>query len=228
MKRTISNDQLANSDDAHVLSPGIVYVLSNPAMPDYVKVGRTQGDGPKDVLDRMGALDTTGIPRAFQCEYAAVVAEYEKIEQVLLTAFGENRVRPGREFLEGIPPFRVIAVIKHLALKDVTPDSGDIIDEPLEKPLRLPAFRFSMAGIQQGDFLQWADDSDKTCEVIEERRVRYEDQIYSLSRLTAKLKGWKVTYSQVGPYWVFKGRTLDELRTDYLSDSDGEEPARAG
>ena len=216
----MSNEQLANSYDANVRNPGIVYVLSNPAMPDYVKVGRTGGNEPKDVLDRMAQLDTTSIPRAFKCEYAAVVAEYEKTEQVLLTAFGENRVRQNREFLEGIPPYRVIAVLKHLALRDATPTPGAIPEETTEKPLKLPAFRFSMAGIKPGASLQWADDPSRTCEVTGDRLVSYDGQEYSLSRLTAILKGWNVTYAQVGPYWLFEGRTLDELRTAYLSDED--------
>ena len=214
----MSNEQLADLNDAGARNPGIVYVLSNPAMPDYVKVGRTGGNEPKDVLARMGQLDTTGVPRAFKCEYAAVVAEYEQTEQVLLTAFGENRVRQGREFLEGIPPYRVIAVLKHVALKDVTPDPRAMPDETPEKPLKLPAFRFSMAGIYPGASLEWADDPSRSCEVIGDRQVSCDGQEYSLSRLTAILKGWNVSYAQVGPYWLYEGRTLDELRTDYLSD----------
>ena len=103
IKQKMSSEQLADPNNVGVRNPGIVYVLTNPAMPDYVKVGRTSGNEPKDVLDRMGQLDSTGVPRAFKCEYAAVVAEHEQTEQMLLTAFGENRVRQGREFLEGIP-----------------------------------------------------------------------------------------------------------------------------
>lgn len=188
-------------------------------MHDYIKVGSTRGNAPKDVLDRMRQLDSTGVPRAFKCEYAAVVAEYEKTEQVLLTAFGENRVRQGREFLEGIPPYRVIAMLKHIALTDVTPDPGSTPEESQEKPLRLPAFRFSMAGIKPGASLQWADDDSKSCTVIGDRTVSYESQEYSLSRLTAILKGWNVSNAQVGPYWLFGGQTLDELRTDYLAET---------
>ena len=190
-------------------------------MPDYVKVGKTSGNEPKDVLERMRQLDSTGVPRAFKCEYAGVLTEYEKTEQMLLTAFGENRVRQGREFLEGIPPYRVIAVLKHIALEEVTPDPGAVADETPEKPLKLPAFRFSMAGIQEGDSLHWADDPNKTCRVIGDRQVSYEDQEYALSRLTAILKGWNVSNAQVGPYWLFGGRTLDELRADYLSVEEG-------
>ena len=215
----MGDQQLSDSNEPKVLNPGIVYVLSNPAMPDYIKVGSTRGDTPKDVLDRMRQLDTTGVPRAFTCEYASFVAEYEKTEQVLLTAFGENRVRQGREFLEGIPPFRVIAMLKHIALKDVTPDQGSTPQDSQEKPLRLPAFRFSMAGIEPDASLQWADDNSKSCTVTGDRTVSYEGQEYYLSRLTAILKGWNVSNAQVGPYWLFEGRTLDELRTDYLAEA---------
>ena len=157
----MSTEQLADSNETEVKNPGIVYVLSNPAMPDYVKVGRTRGSVPKDVLDRMGQLDTTGVPRAFKCEYAAFVAEYEEAEQVLLTAFGENRVRQGREFLEGIPPYRVMAMLKHIAIKDVTPDQGSIPDDTQEKAVRLPPFKFPMARIEPGAHLQWADDNQQ-------------------------------------------------------------------
>lgn len=188
-------------------------------MPDYIKVGSTGGDAPKDVLDRMRELDSTGVPRAFKCEYAAVVAEYKKTEQVLLTAFGENRVRQGREFLEGIPPYRVIAMLKHISQTDVTPEHESTPQESQEKPLRLPPFRFSMAGIEPGASLQWADDNSKTCTVTGDRTVSYEGQEYSLSRLTAILKGWNVSNAQVGPYWLFGGQTLDELRTEYLAEA---------
>ena len=64
----MSIEQVADSTDSGIRNPGIVYVLSNPAMPDYVKVGKTSGIEPKDVLVRMKELDSTGVPRAFKCE----------------------------------------------------------------------------------------------------------------------------------------------------------------
>ena len=75
-----------------------------------------------------------------------------------------------------------------------------------------------MAGIYPGASLDWADDQNRTCQVIGDGQVSYEGEAYSLSRLTAKLKGWNVSYAQVGPYWLYEGQTLDELRTAYLSD----------
>ena len=209
-------------------NPGIVYVLSNPAMPGYVKVGRTGGNSPEDVLRRMGSLDKTGVPRAFYCEYAAVVADHGEAEQVLLRAFGENRVRRNREFLEGIPPYRVIAIVKHLALEDVTPgpDLGDAELNPdedsSERPPRMPSVKFSRLGIKPGDSLEWADDPNISCQVIRDGRVCYEGKEYALSRLTARLKGGKAEYVQVQPYWLFRDQTLGELWSDYLSSEDND------
>lgn len=46
----------------------IIYVLRNPAMPNYVKIGKTQ-----DLQQRMKDLDNTSIPVPFECIYAALV-----------------------------------------------------------------------------------------------------------------------------------------------------------
>lgn len=227
----MSDAQSTDRNDAETCSrcsrnPGIVYVLSNPAMPNYVKIGRTHGNRPQDVLDRMREIDKTGVPRAFYCEYAAVVVDYKEAEQVLLKAFGENRVRPNREFLEGIPPYRVIALLKFLALQDVTPrvGLGDAMPNPdgnpPERPPRMPSVRFSKIGIEPGDLLQWADDPIISCKVIDNRRVCYKNREYALSRLTAILKGGKAEFVQVQPYWLFEEQTLGELWSDYLSSDD--------
>ena len=50
---------------------GTVYVLTNPAMPDLVKIGKTT----RDVQLRLADLYTTGVPYPFECEYAAKVTD---------------------------------------------------------------------------------------------------------------------------------------------------------
>jgi hypothetical protein len=170
------------------------------------------------------------MPRAFNCEYAAVVENYRQVEDALLTGFGENRVRPNREFLEGVPPFRIKAILKLREVVDVTPTSAgvDATDTPnadeIERPVRTPAFRFSMAGMSPGDDLQWADDSETKCRVVADNlRVEYAGEELSLSGLTARLKGWKSNYAQVGPYWLHQGKTLDEWRDEFLGQTYGGE-----
>lgn len=76
-------------------SPGIVYILSNPAMPNIIKLGITTQE---DVKLRMAQLYSTGVPLPFECVYAAKVSNFEKVEKALHTAFGPDRVNPKREF----------------------------------------------------------------------------------------------------------------------------------
>ena len=52
------------------MSEGIVYVLTNPAMPGMVKIGKTG----REVEARLNDLYTTGVPLPFECAYAARVA----------------------------------------------------------------------------------------------------------------------------------------------------------
>lgn len=46
---------------------GIVYILSNEAMPGLLKIGLTTR---KDLSARLRELYTTGVPVPFRCEYA--------------------------------------------------------------------------------------------------------------------------------------------------------------
>lgn len=60
---------------------GIVYVLTNPAMPGLVKIGMTT----RDNLDaRMRELYGTGVPVPFECKYACKVkaSDCAKIEKL--------------------------------------------------------------------------------------------------------------------------------------------------
>jgi len=84
---------------------GIVYIMTNISMPDLIKIGKTGGDSPKDVEDRMRSLDSTGVPTQFSCYYAAVVSDNAWIEKQLHVIFERDRIRPTREFLHR--PFSV-------------------------------------------------------------------------------------------------------------------------
>ena len=206
---------------------GIVYVLTNPAMEGYIKIGKTQGDSEQAVRARMRQLDVTGVPRAFTCEYAAVVDDYETVEKALHTGFGENRVRPNREFFEGIPPFRVKALLKLHTKKDVTPDSPENpAQDEVERPPRAENFRFPMARVPLAATLLWADDPNITCTVDNDKnRVEYQGTRYTLSGLAKELRGGVA--SQGSLYWLYEGETLQERRerfTRETADEDNENP----
>ena len=85
------------------MNEGIVYVLTNPAMPKLVKIGKT-GRG---VETRLNDLYTTGVPLPFECAYAARVEDMDKVEKAFHNAFGQYRVNPRREFLRLNPSRRL-------------------------------------------------------------------------------------------------------------------------
>lgn len=99
--------------------PNIVYVLTNPAMPGIVKIGRTDSD---DVQVRMRSLYTTGVPLPFECVIARELegVDADLFESALHSAFGPSRVSPSREFFQ-IDPEQVEPLLRAMPGRDVTP-----------------------------------------------------------------------------------------------------------
>ena len=98
------------------MSEGTVYVLTNPAMPGMVKIGKTT----RDVSFRLADLYSTGVPLPFECEYAALVKDVDETEKAFHIAFHPNRVNPRREFFN-IKSEQAIILLKQMAIEDVTP-----------------------------------------------------------------------------------------------------------
>lgn len=73
----------------------IVYVLTNPAMPGLIKIGRTTQE---DANSRIAQLYGTGVPVPFRLEFACKVPNSDEVETALHIAFAPWRVNPKREF----------------------------------------------------------------------------------------------------------------------------------
>lgn len=101
---------------------GIVYILSNPSMPNMVKIGMTMRN---DITYRMRELYGTGVPTPFVCEYACTVNKNRcsELESALHNAFAPYRVCQGREFFR-INPTQAISILKLFDNK-----SADVTDE---------------------------------------------------------------------------------------------------
>lgn len=76
------------------MSRGYVYVLSNPAMPGLVKIGRTT----RSVEARVAELWQTGVPQPFFIECFQLFPNCVEAEAELHQNFSEYRVNDGREF----------------------------------------------------------------------------------------------------------------------------------
>ena len=83
----------------------IVYILTNEAMPGYVKIGMTNNS----LLERMRQLDRTNIPLPFECYYACEVENARQEEAWLHSIFSDRRVRDEREFFKIDPALIAIA-----------------------------------------------------------------------------------------------------------------------
>lgn len=193
---------------------GIVYVLTNPAMPGLVKIGKTARES---VDARLRELYSTGVPVPFECAYAGRIEDEGKVEKAFHLAFGPYRINSRREFFK-IEPEQAIALLEIMVVENVTPEiqkEADRIDAgsigaAKQLKSRRPVQNFVEMGIPLGSKLEFRDEPEKTCEVVSGRRVKYVGEEYSLSALTQKLLDLEYTL-QPSPYWLFEGRKLSEI-----------------
>lgn len=192
---------------------GIVYLLTNEAMPGLVKIGKTAND---DAQVRMDQLYNTSVPVPFTCELALRVENPGEVEQALHKVFHPSRVNPRREFFEiGVEQAR--AALELAKGKDVTPlvnrdnDSIPEVERSSSERLRSrrPNLNFIEMGIESGSRLD-PTSGDETAEVVDGRKVRFRDEEMSLTKATTLRLN--LSYSVApAPYWLYEGRLLSDI-----------------
>lgn len=197
---------------------GIVYVLTNPAMPGLVKIGMTSRN---NIDERMKELYGTGVPVPFECKYACKVksSDCEKIEKALHTAFAPDRINANREFFK-IKPEQAMAILELFNREDVTQEITDEIDNDLttedksasEKinSSRRPPLNYFEMGMKKDDLLVYVKDNNIIASIVDEKKVMYEGEIYSLTALTKKILNIQHAIQPTG-YWMFNGKNLRDI-----------------
>lgn len=194
----------------------IVYILTNPVIPDLVKIGKTT-----NLEERVRSLSShTGVPVPFEVYYACVVSDSLKVEKHLHDGFGDHRVNQKREFFR-INPERVLSILKLVEIQNVTPNRDFVEDQDEQQSLnkergRRSNFTFSSVGIPFGSILHFVRDENVTVKVVDDRNVEFEGEVTSLTQSSLILlnrdHGWNSS-SVTGPrYWVFENETLSERR----------------
>ena len=187
--------------------PTIVYVLTNPAMPDIVKIGRTD----RDLQTRMKELYSTGVPDRFECAFAAEFDDdiSRGLEKALHTAFRPYRDNLSREFFK-IDSYQAEAILR------IWPDGRDVtpkvrkemcpVGPPGRKAKRRPNHNFQKMGIRVGSILVSVD-TDEEATVIAGNRVSFREEEMPLGDATKMALG--VDYT-IGPMsrWTFGERNL--------------------
>lgn len=213
---------------------GVIYILTNPSFPDYVKIGYAD-----DIEKRLQQLNRSEcIPFAFR-----VYATYEvssrlsdiKIHEIIdklnpnlrsIDNFnGKKRIR---EFYAMSPEnaYAILAAIAEIhgcedKLKLIPPNEDDLkaadtaedIEEQNKE--RLAPFKFSMCNIPIGAEIEFYNKADSktgiVCTVVDDHSVEYEGKNWSLSALATMLTQSK--WGVAGPrFFKYKGEWLNDIR----------------
>lgn len=198
----------------------IIYILTNQAMPGYVKIGKTTNGLEQRVRDLSAS---TSVPLPFTVFYACKVKDAGFVERQLHDAFDNNRVNPRREFFQ-IAPERVVAALKLAEVENITPrkdlieseEDREAHEEALERRER---FNFELAKIPLDAEIYFSRDESRKAKVVDLHSVKsieYNGKITSLSTSAQEILG--VTYGVAGTdYWMYEGETLDERRRRFES-----------
>ena len=207
---------------------GVIYILTNPSFPEYVKIGYAN-----DIEKRLKQLNRSeAIPFAFRV-YAVyeVMSRLTDVElhrlidrlnpelRAIETFDGKERVK---EFyaMTAEDAFGLLECIAKISgtqdrLRRLTPEGHEIVDEEIAEEVRNNAkrgpFRFSMCNIPIGSELMYIEDESIRPIVHDDRRIRYDGEITSLSALAQRLKGFD--HPVQGTLWfTFLGEKLADIR----------------
>lgn len=209
---------------------GIIYVLTNKAMPGLIKIGRTSGDG---VGRRVAELSRpTGVPLPFEVAVAREVHDARLVEDALHNAFRPDRVNRAREFF-AIDVDRAVGLINAFPGRDLTPQTELAVEQEVEaaepgtlaaaqafERKRRPPLNFVEMGVPIGAILTHID-TGETVEVVEPRKVRLRNEIMSLTRAQQTVSGIHDTRPP-GRYWTHEGETIRAIynRIHPMADTD--------
>lgn len=184
-----------------------VYIFTNPAMPDWVKIGRT-----KNLEQRLKTLSRkTAVPIPFECyAYMEVPAEYSAIAEATLHGFAEEAYDKQKEYFR-ITPEKALNFLK--LLEPNNPKYKVIIytEEP-ERKEKAPTRTFELLGIKPGTTLYYKKDRTITCTTKDSKnKVDYNGEETTLSGLAMNHLG----YGSINGFSLFStepdGPALTEL-----------------
>lgn len=207
---------------------GVIYILTNPSFPDYVKIGYAHNIETR--LKQLNRSET--IPFAFRV-YSVYAVESELTDKELhklidklnpdlrtIEKFdGKERVK---EFyaMSAEDAYGLLECIAKISgtldrLQRLTPEGHEILDEQIanevRETVRRGPFRFSACNIPIGSQIEFIEDSSVKATVVDDRRIEYNGETTSVSALAQKLKGFD--HAVQGTLWfTYQGEKLTDIR----------------
>lgn len=218
------------------MSKGIVYILINPCLDGWVKIGMTERN---DIDRRLKELNTpTNLPLSYRC-YATYEVEqplevekriHSIIDRIDDTLHAREQLENGRirerEFFK-ISPETAYGIFKDIAalrndtdnLRLYRPTQEQSQEEEIaETRTKRSNNSFKLLNISVGEEIYFLHDESIVARVVNDRnKIEYENEVYSVTALAQKLlierHGWSEDLHVNGwRYFTKNGLTLSDLR----------------
>ncbi len=229
------------------MSKGIVYILINPCLDGWVKIGMTERN---DIDRRLKELNTpTNLPLSYRC-YATYEVEqplevekriHSIIDRIDDTLHAREQLENGRirerEFFK-ISPETAYGIFKDIAalrgdtdnLKLYRPTQEQSQEEEIaETRTKRSNNSFKLLNIAVGEEIYFLHDESIVARVVSDRnKIEYESEVYSVTALAQKLlierHGWSEDLHVNGwRYFTKNGLTLSDLRERIESEENDED-----
>lgn len=207
---------------------GVIYILTNPSFKEYIKIGYATNIEKR--LKQLNRSET--IPYAFRVyavyettnkltdkELHSIIDTLNPDLRTIETFDGQTRTK---EFyaMSAEDAYAILESIAKISgtenrLKRMKPEGHEVKDEELAEEIRKDnrrgPFRFSKVNIPFGSEIEFIEDSSIRPTVVDDRHIRYGNEVTSLSALAQKLKGFD--HPVQGTLWfTFEGEKLDDRR----------------
>ena len=228
------------------MSKGLVYILTNPCLDGWVKIGMTERN---DIDRRLKELNTpTNLPLSYRC-YATYEVEqplevekriHSIIDRIDDTLHAREQLENGRirerEFFK-ISPETAYGIFKDIAalrndtdnLKLYRPTQEQSQEEEIaETRTKRSNNSFKLLNIAVGEEIYFLHDESIVARVVNDRnKIEYENEVYSVTALAQKLlierHGWSEDLHVNGwRYFTKNGLTLSDLR-DRIENEESDE-----
>ena len=183
---------------------GYIYIMTNPALIDMVKIGYAT-----NVEERRKQLSTTALPYEYE-----VYATYEtngnledkKLHQLIDNLNSDLRVSKNREFYV-MTPEQAYQLLEAIAIISGTSKKLRKIKQ-VHINMKRPPIDFFKCGIPKGAELIYIENPNIRVTVVNNHKVKYQEELTSLSAIVKELKGYNVA----GPsYFTYDGRIITEI-----------------
>ena len=198
-----------------VMENGFIYIMTNPALKDMVKIGYA-----KDVEARRKQLSTTALPYDYE-----VYATYEtsgnledkKLHRMIDNLNPDLRVSKNREFFV-MTPQEAFELLEAIATISGTGDKLKCIEKNVSQNpvqhIKNPPINFTKCGIPLGAELVFTEDPTVKVTVVSERKVQWNEEVTSLSAIVCALKHKKAI--QGSAFCTYNGNLITKIAEETL------------